>query len=1192
MYQNNFSDYFLSNQDNILKKMQLKVKMKQILKFLPSRMIKQLNINHLKWIGDATAHIIDENRKKEIYPHGENNLIQNMNPAIFSKKVEASQFLKFILNIVKKIPIFHPANKFCQLWYLIQLITINILFIMLPIQLVFQVKFYDILSNFGTQLVFFIMVLDHFIKMNTGYFQKGEVIFSRPKIIKKYLTEHLLDGIIADFSVLFYYWLDSEQNSWIMMLYFFKLKSILQIERQIFEIVEISPINMNFIQLIKLIKNILLVSHYFACAWVQVAYWEKSSLSKWNSITKTWMDQVEILKYGGWGSQYIAAYYFSTVTMITVGYGDIYAVNETEMVLCVFTMIIACGLFAYSINQIGVIFEQFGKEQKEKEGNMYIINRYMNQNQISSHFQYQIRQYLEYYWSQIKENYEKQEKQIIGQLSEDLRFKMKQEANRLVLRDTSIFSNNFSQSLILRIASLIKESTLIPDQKLIQQNSDDDDGSIYFIKKGSLKVIFEYNLAHGQQQYGQNIKQSEKDKEYVLLKEGQYFGQIRFFTGNPRNATVITTDFTKLLSIKRDDFLSLIKQFPQDYETLVQINHVYQMTGYLQNCGIKCYSCQSLYHSVVNCPLLQYKCDTFKLMLRNKFDESKQARDPCFVRENQFKSHAFDYLQMNQISKFDFLDSFTFNDLYDENVGSQIEVKNKINQKDEKRQLDSLFPQRQDSQYNIRQENVDYNRRSILHQNTDYSICLSPLKPGISQQPSKLKYSKSTSIETQEISSNEDIRKRGSVQQEQASTKDFEDLKKQNENMIKYFFQRIDTLIDQRIKGQQYPFNEIQKPQQQNFEDNNQHQEFYNDAAYNNQDSKQFRRMASRKNTTIRKRKSTFILNNNNNNSSNSYTFIQDQQNQGTINRNLNNNNYYSNINNNFTQLNSNSQTIFTDQMPQFQTAVQSQDQIRSNKNIQLGQKQISNYERKFLEFSKFIQQQQYNILKNNQQQIQNQNLNESQFDQIENNFDSYQIFKNFLVHNNIDKVLKRVNDKSLQLLQYYQNQIKLKIILKKRRRQQLKIKKSVLNQLQISQQALTQKQKKEKSFYSQKSPQQQNESFNQSALGANEISENQSNHQDISIGFDEQTFAIPDSSKRFIPINKQILTYPFQNNKYINSITDIIYAANQNRSIQAQFDYNLGNNQEGSSKIDIFQMFRQHNSQINSCILSSNFDD
>lgn len=38
---------------------------------------------------------------------------------------------------------------------------------------------------------------------------------------------------------------------------------------------------------------------------------------------------------------------------ITVGYGDIVPVNTNEMILCILTMLIACGVFGYSLNIIG-----------------------------------------------------------------------------------------------------------------------------------------------------------------------------------------------------------------------------------------------------------------------------------------------------------------------------------------------------------------------------------------------------------------------------------------------------------------------------------------------------------------------------------------------------------------------------------------------------------------------------------------------------------------------------------------------------------------------------------------------------------------------------------------------------------------------------------------------------------------------
>jgi hypothetical protein len=39
--------------------------------------------------------------------------------------------------------------------------------------------------------------------------------------------------------------------------------------------------------------------------------------------------------------------------MITVGYGDILPTNNTEKVFAIFTMLLASGVFGYTMNQIG-----------------------------------------------------------------------------------------------------------------------------------------------------------------------------------------------------------------------------------------------------------------------------------------------------------------------------------------------------------------------------------------------------------------------------------------------------------------------------------------------------------------------------------------------------------------------------------------------------------------------------------------------------------------------------------------------------------------------------------------------------------------------------------------------------------------------------------------------------------------------
>jgi hypothetical protein len=59
-------------------------------------------------------------------------------------------------------------------------------------------------------------------------------------------------------------------------------------------------------------------------------------------------------KYGinesDWGVKYISAFYFSVTTMITVGYGDINANTQSEMIFAVFAMVLASATFGYSMS--------------------------------------------------------------------------------------------------------------------------------------------------------------------------------------------------------------------------------------------------------------------------------------------------------------------------------------------------------------------------------------------------------------------------------------------------------------------------------------------------------------------------------------------------------------------------------------------------------------------------------------------------------------------------------------------------------------------------------------------------------------------------------------------------------------------------------------------------------------------------
>jgi voltage-gated potassium channel Kch len=55
---------------------------------------------------------------------------------------------------------------------------------------------------------------------------------------------------------------------------------------------------------------------------------------------------------------YVTSVYWSTITILTVGYGDISPTTDTEKVFCVITSLFTIGVYAYIINRIGTIFKE------------------------------------------------------------------------------------------------------------------------------------------------------------------------------------------------------------------------------------------------------------------------------------------------------------------------------------------------------------------------------------------------------------------------------------------------------------------------------------------------------------------------------------------------------------------------------------------------------------------------------------------------------------------------------------------------------------------------------------------------------------------------------------------------------------------------------------------------------------------
>jgi hypothetical protein len=239
--------------------------------------------------------------------------------------------------------------------------------------------------------------------------------------------------------------------------------------------------------------------------------------------------------------QYINSIYWAFATIITVGYGDISAHTQIEMLIAVCWMIFGVGFYSFTISSLSSFLSSVNTKESMLNERLAATNEFAKETGISESCKKKISAVVRY--STLKSGRILTSKDsLFSELPKDLRYEVALSMYDGVASDFPFFEGK-DKSFVVYCMALLKPLAILDGGYLYRE--DEFPSEVFFIVRGRVNLVLEHS-----------------EIAFKSFLKGSYIGEIELFSRTTRLDNCQAFGDSEFFVMHKKHFLAMLEEFP------------------------------------------------------------------------------------------------------------------------------------------------------------------------------------------------------------------------------------------------------------------------------------------------------------------------------------------------------------------------------------------------------------------------------------------------------------------------------------------------------------------------------------------------------------------------------------------------------------------------------------------------------